>query len=75
MAKTAVLGSHTSSQRDSWWYLSQHDDGSVWVRYENDDDHNDDWEKPLQEVLVSGPAGAKERVEAWIGRMLEKKDA
>lgn len=54
MSKTTVLNSHTSSQRDSWWYLEQDDDGSLWVRHENDDDDSSNWRRPLSEVMASG---------------------
>ena len=70
MTKTTVLSSHTSSQRDAWWYLSQREDGSLWVSYENDDDHSDDWEKPLAVVLAEGGSAAK-RVQERIDRMFE----
>lgn len=70
MAKTAVLGNHTSSRRDAWWYLEQDDDGSLYIKYENDDDRSDNWRKPLHEVLA-GSDGAKRRFEAWIGQMME----
>lgn len=70
MTQTTVLGSHTSSLRDAWWYLEQADDGSLWVRYENDDDHSDDWRKPLAEVLAGG-GSARELVQARIDRMFE----
>lgn len=76
MGKTTVLGSHTSSQRDSWWYLEQGEDGALYVRYENDDDHSDDWRLPLHEVLVSGSSAggmssARQRVQERIDRMFE----
>lgn len=71
MAKSIVLGNHTSSLRDSWWYLEQRDDGSLWVRYENDDDHSDDWEKPLADVLVEGGSTA-EVVQKRIDLMFDK---
>ena len=29
--KSKVIASHTSSQRDSWWYLIQKDDGTLHV--------------------------------------------
>jgi len=54
MSRSTVLGSHTSSQRDSWWYLEQAEDGALYVRYENDGDHSDDWRLPLHEVIVGG---------------------
>jgi hypothetical protein len=76
MINTTVLGSHTSSQRDSWWYLIQRADGSLWVKYENDDDHSDDWEKPLHEVLTSNVGvSAKELVQSRIDRMFEDRKA
>jgi hypothetical protein len=33
--KSKVIASHTSSQRDSWWYLIQKDDGTLHVRHES----------------------------------------
>ena len=74
MGKTVVLGSHTSSNRDSWWYLEREEDGSLYVRYENDDDHSEDWRKPMHEVLA-GSGSAKNRVQEWIGSMMDKSDA
>jgi hypothetical protein len=34
--KSNVIASHTSSQRDSWWYLIQKDDGTLHVGHESD---------------------------------------
>ena len=34
--KSKVIASHTSSQRDSWWYLIQKDDGTLHVGHESD---------------------------------------
>jgi hypothetical protein len=34
--KSKVIASHTSIQRDSWWYLIQKDDGTLHVRHESD---------------------------------------
>ncbi len=75
MAKSTVLGSHTSSRRDSWWYLEQDDEGALYVSYENDDDHSDDWRKPLAEVLANGPSSATELVQQCIDRMFEDRNA
>ena len=75
MARSIVLGSSTSSKRDAWWYLEQEGDGSLFVSYENDDDHSDDWRKPLSEVLAGSPSdSAKRGVEDWIGGMMDKRD-
>jgi hypothetical protein len=67
-----VLCSHTSSRRDSWWYLEQDDDGSIWIRHENDDDHSDDWRRPLQEVLMKGSgSGCDRELQERINRMFQ----
>jgi hypothetical protein len=75
MPKVTVLGGHTSSQRDSWWYLVQDENGQLFVKYENDDDYSGDWEKPIAEVLANGPSTAKTLLQERIGRMFEDKDA
>ena len=36
MRKTAVITHHTSTQRDSWWYLIQDDDGTLYVEHVDD---------------------------------------
>jgi hypothetical protein len=36
MGQSRVLHSHMSSQRDSWWYLVQDDNGALFIDYEND---------------------------------------
>jgi hypothetical protein len=75
MSKSAVLGSHTSSRRDSWWYLEQDESGQLFVRYENDDDHSDDWRKPISEVLANGPDSARALLQERINRMFEDREA
>jgi hypothetical protein len=75
MAKTAVLGSHTSSNRDSWWYLVQDDDGTLHVEYENDDDPSDNHRVPINDFLKSqGGSGARKELMDRIGRMFEDRD-
>lgn len=76
MAKTAVLGSHTSSNRDSWWYLVQDDNGTLHVEYENDDDPSDNYRVGINEFLSStgGGAGARKELLNLITRMFEKPD-
>ncbi|GGE24809.1 hypothetical protein GCM10011390_50290 [Aureimonas endophytica] len=56
MKNSTVLGNHMSSRRDAWWYLEQDEDGSLWVRYENEDQPGDEWRKPLAEVLANPPS-------------------
>lgn len=71
-SQTTVLHSHTSSQRDSWWYLEQDDDGSLWVRHENDDDHSSDWKRPLHEVMAGGGSSGFERaLQERVNRMFK----
>ncbi|TCM21485.1 hypothetical protein EDF56_101149 [Novosphingobium sp. PhB165] len=70
MTKTSVLGSHTSSLRDSWWYLEQDADGSIFVRHEDDEDSSKNWRKPLHEVMA-GNGSAKKLVQERIDRMFE----
>lgn len=71
MGKVSVLGNHTSSHRDAWWYLEQDDDGGLFVSYENDDDHSSDWRKPLHEVLADTASTAGRLVQERIDRMFE----
>jgi hypothetical protein len=33
---TKVITSHTTQSRDSWWYLVQEEDGTLWVKYKSD---------------------------------------
>lgn len=73
--RSSIIGRSKTGGRESWWYLHQSDDGSLWVSYDNDDDDRKGWTKPLQEVLASGPESARTHVEAWIGKTLAKKDA
>lgn len=70
MPGIASLGNHTSSNRDSWWHLEQDSDGSLWIRYENEDDHGDDWRRPLHDILAKGPSSAKTRFENWVGEKI-----
>jgi hypothetical protein len=72
--KSTLLGTRTSSLRDCAWYLEQDDDGALYVSYENDDDHRDDWRKPLAEVLANDPSLAK-LVQERIDRMFEDRRA
>lgn len=72
MPKSIFLNSHTSSNRDSWWYLEQDADGSLWVRHENQDDDTTNWRRPLHEALASGGAtGYGKALEERIGRMFK----
>lgn len=73
--KFVVLTSHMSSLRDSWWYLEQDEDGSLWVRHENDDDHSVDWRKPLHEAMAAGGTGFGKELQKRIDRMFEDPDA
>jgi hypothetical protein len=75
MARSKVITSHTSSRRDSWWYLEQDEDGSLHVRYENDDDHSLDWRKPLHEFIASGWGTIQPELQSLINRMFDDHDA
>lgn len=75
MTKRTVITSHTSSQRDSWWYLEQEQDGSLYIQYENDDDHSRDYRKPLHEFIASGWGTIQKELQALIDRMFEQRNA
>ena len=72
--KGVPIGRQNSSLRDRWWFMHQGADGSLWVSYDDDTDAQG-WTKPLHEVLASGPADARSRVEAWIGQKLDAERA
>ena len=73
MAKNTVIETHTSSQRGSWWYLQQDEDGSLHVRYKNDDDHSMDFRKPLHEFIASGWGTINLELQSLIDRMFEER--
>lgn len=72
MAKRIFITSHTSSLRDSWWWLEQDADGSLHVSHENMDDRSTDWRKPLNEAIKGGGAGYGRELQALIDRMFEE---
>jgi len=67
--KSKVIASHTSSQRDSWWYLIQKDDGTLHVGHETDTQGEQiEREVPLNEFMREG-AGAQAELQDLIDRM------
>ena len=77
MGQSRVLHSHTSSQRDSWWYLVQDDDGALFIEYENDDAPNEKWKLPINDFLKKeGTAtGAGAALRKLVDRMFEDNNA
>ena len=67
--KTRVIASHTSSQRDSWWYLIQKDDGTLHVGHESDSKgERIEREVPLNDFMREGAGGLAE-LQNLIDRM------
>jgi hypothetical protein len=67
--KSKVIASHTSSQRDSWWYLIQKDDGTLHVGHESDSQgERIEREVPLNDLMREG-AGAQAELQNLIDRM------
>ena len=70
--KTKVIASHTSSQRDSWWYLIQKDDGTLHVGHESDSrgEERIEREVPLNDFVREG-AGAQAELQNLVDRMFD----
>jgi hypothetical protein len=67
--KSKVIASHTSSQRASWWYLIQKDDGTLHVGHESGSQgERIDREVPLNDFMREG-AGAQAELQDLIDRM------
>jgi hypothetical protein len=67
--KSKVIASHTSSQRDSWWYLIQKDDGTLHVGHESGSQgERIEREVPLNDFMCEG-AGAQAELQDLIDRM------
>jgi hypothetical protein len=67
--KTKVIASRTSSQRDSWWYLIQKDDGTLHVGHESDSQGKRiEREVPLNDFMREG-VGAQAELQNLIDRM------
>ena len=67
--KSKVIASHTSSQRDSWRYLIQKDDGTLHVGHESDSQgERIEREVPLNDLMREG-AGAQAELQNLIDRM------
>jgi hypothetical protein len=65
-----------SSERDSWWYLEQDKDGSLHVRYENDDDPSDNWRMPINDFLSRGGSSSHQALVELVDRMFaDRKDS
>ena len=59
MGQSRVLHSHMSSQRDSWWYLVQDDNGALFIDYENDVSPEDGRTRtPINEFIAKDRNGA-----------------
>ena len=69
--KTKVIASHTSSQRNSWWYLIQKDDGTLHIGYESGSQGESiEREVPLNDFMREG-AGAQAELQNLIDRMFD----
>jgi hypothetical protein len=69
--KTKVIASHTSSQRDCWWYLIQKDDGTLHVGYESDSQGAlIEREVPLNDFMCER-IGAQAELQNLIDRMFD----
>jgi hypothetical protein len=67
--KSKVIASHPSSQRDSWWYLIQKDDGTLHVGHESDTQgERIEREVPLNKFMREG-AGVQAELQDLIDRM------
>jgi hypothetical protein len=77
MGQSRVLHSHMSSQRDSWWYLVQYDNGALFIDYENDVSPEDGRTRtPINEFIAKDRNGAVGKaIQLLIDRMFEDRDA
>jgi hypothetical protein len=77
MGQSRVLPSHMSSQRDSWWYLVQDDNGALFIDYENDVSPEDGRTRiPINEFIAKDRNGAVGKaIQLLIDRMFEDRDA
>lgn len=75
MTKRTFINSHTSSNRDSWWWLEQDADGTLHVVHENQDDASTNWRRPINEAMKSGGTGFGKSLQALIDRMFKADDA
>lgn len=74
MSKRTVITSHTSSRRDSWWFLIQDDDGALYVEHENDDAPEQGKTRwTINEFMQRGDA--KRELQQLIDRMFENRNA
>ena len=77
MGQSRVLHSHMSSQRDSWWYLVQDDNGALFIDYENDVSPEDGRTRtPINEFIakyINGAVG--NAIQLLIDRMFVDRDA
>ena len=77
MGQSRVLHSHMSSQRASWWYLVQDDNGALFIDYENDVSPEDGRTRtPINEFIAKDRNGAVGKaIQLLIDRMFEDRDA
>jgi hypothetical protein len=69
--KTKVIASHASSQRHSWWYLIQKDDGTLHVGHESDSKgERIEREVPLNDFVREG-VGAQAELQNLVDRMFD----
>jgi hypothetical protein len=69
--KTTIIASHTSSQRDNWWYLIQKDDGTLHVGHESDSKgERIEREVPLNDFVREG-VGAQAELQNLVDRMFD----
>jgi hypothetical protein len=66
-----IIASHTSSQRDSWWYLIQKDDGTLHVGYESDSQGERMEREVPQNDFMCERVGAQAELQNLIDRMFD----
>ena len=71
--KSKVIASHTSSQRDSWWwYLIQKDDGTLHVRHESDTQGKRTIDREVTlNYFMSERSGTQAELQNLIDRMFD----
>jgi hypothetical protein len=76
MGQSRVLHSHMSSQRDSWWYLVQDDNGALFIDYENDVSPEDGRTRtPINEFIAKDRNGAVGKAIQLLIDRFEDRDA
>jgi hypothetical protein len=66
--KSKVIANHTSSRRDSWWYLIQRDDGTLHGHESDSQGERIEREVPLNDFMRED-VGAQAELQNLIDRM------